>query len=492
MPSEQTPRSTDVPQKRKAAQFYLDKIHIDDEALDVREPDAEAFRRQAQKKRRAALSGSWVLILGFAIIILIGALLLKLPWASATGQSITWDEAFFTATSATTVTGLVVLNTAQDFSFFGQIIILILLQVGGVGFISFSVLLFRLIGRRVTLQTRFIVQQSVGAGQLSGALNLALYVLGITLSLEAAGALLLWMRWQHAMPDGQALWYAVFHAVSSYCNAGFDLFSGTELGVLFGYGTDWYTLAVMGTLILLGGFGVTIMYDLWSYWRDRSLSLHTRMTLTLTAALTVLGFAFLMFDPFFRHGMPGVPWHERAAAGLFSVVSARTAGLTILPIEKLTEASQLVLMLWMFIGGSPASMAGGVSSSTVGVLTLAVLATARGHAAAVAFGRTLPDETIAKAVAIMTVSTLLVVAVTLALSLRGHGPIFAAAFEAVSAFANAGYSIGATADLDASARYLVMFTMFWGRLGPLTIVVALAQRLQPTLVRFPEEPVILG
>jgi len=492
MPSERTPHSGSVPQKRTEAQYYLDKIPIDDDALDPREPDATTFWRQTQKQRRTALSGSWVLIFGFASIILIGTLLLKLPWASATGQSITWSEAVFTATSATTVTGLVVLNTAQDFSIFGQVVILLLLQIGGVGFISFSVLLFRLIGRRVTLQTRFIVQQSVGTGELSGALNLALYVLGITLSLEAVGAFLLWLRWQHTMPDGQALWYAIFHAISSYCNAGFDLFSGTELGVLFGYGADLYTLTVMGVLILLGGFGITILYDLWSYLWDRTLSLHTRMTLTLTAVLTVLGFALVMLDPFFRHGMPGVPWHERAATGLFSVVSARTAGLTILPIEQLTEASQLLLMLWMFIGGSPASMAGGVSSSTVGVLILAVLATARGHAAAVAYGRTLPEETISKAVAIMTVSTLLVVAMTLTLALRGNGPIFASAFEVVSAFANAGYSVGATADLDAFARYIVIFTMFWGRLGPLTIVVALAQRLQPTLVRFPEEPVILG
>ena len=406
------------------------------------------------------MSGSWVLILGFASIILIGTLLLKLPWASATGRSITWSEALFTSTSATTVTGLVVLNTAQDFSFFGQIVILFLLQVGGVGFISFSVLLFRLIGRRVTLQTRFIVQQSVGSGELSGALNLALYVLGVTLSLEAVGAALLWLRWQRTMPDGEALWYAIFHAISSYCNAGFDLFSGTDQGILFGYGADWYTLIVMGTLILLGGFGITITYDLWSYWRDRSLSLHTRLTLVLTAALISLGLALIMFDPFFRYALRDAPWNERLAIGLFTVVSARTAGLTIIPLEQLTDASQLMLMLWMFIGGSPASMAGGVSSSTVAVLLVAVLATARGHASAVAFRRTLPEETIAKAVAIMTVSTLLVVAMALVLALTAVGPIFEAGFEVVSAFANAGYSLGLTSQLDEFGRYLIAFTMF--------------------------------
>ncbi len=466
---------------------YLDRILIEDGA-----PGASDPIRPRKERRHGLMSDSWVLIWGFAAIVLIGTLLLKLPWASATGQSITWSEAFFTSTSATTVTGLVVLNTAHDFSFFGQVIILFLLQVGGVGFIAFSVLLFRLIGRRVTLQTRFMVQQSVGASELSGAIDLALYVLGVTLALEAAGAALLWLRWRTTLPDGQALWYAVFHAVSSYCNAGFDLFSGTELGTLFGYGSDWYTLLVMGVLIVLGGFGIVILYDLWSYWRDRSLSLHTRLTLTISAVLTVLGTSLIMFDPFFRTTLAGMPWGERFNVGLFTVVSARTAGLTIIPLEQLTDASQFMIMMWMFIGGSPASMAGGVSSSTVAVLIVSVLATARGHTSAVAFHRTLPQETIAKAVAIMTVSTLLVVAVTLILTIIDLGPVFTTAFEVVSAFANAGYSLNFTPNLDEFSRYLIAFTMFWGRVGPLTIVVALAQRMQPTLVRFPEEPVILG
>ena len=499
MSSEQPPPSADMPRNRKPEQPYLERIQIAPKGRPQRDlstpkaaPLTASPRGAPSAQRRNLMSSSWILILGFATIITIGTLLLKLPWASATGKPISWDAAIFTSTSAATVTGLAVLNTAKDFSLFGQIIILLLLQVGGVGFIAFSVLLFRLIGRRVTLQERFLVQQSVGAGELSGVINLALYVLGVTLSLEAIGAFLLWLRWRQSMPDGLALWYAVFHSISSYCNAGFDLFTGTEWEVLFGYGTDWYTLSVMGALIMLGGFGITIMYDLWSYWRDHSLSLHTKLTLALTAVLTSLGIGLILLDPYFRTAMQDIPWNERVAAGAFTIVSARTAGLTILPLDQLTDASQLIIMLWMFIGGSPASMAGGVSSSTVAVLVAAVLATARGRASTVIFHRTLPEETISKAVAIMTVSSVLVVAMTLLLALRGSAPIFLAGFEVVSAFANAGYTIGSTADWDAVTRYILSFTMFWGRLGPLTIVIALARRLQPTLVRFPEEPVILG
>ncbi len=447
-----------------------------------------------RRRRRISLyQGPWALIIGFAAIIVIGAFLLKLPAAAAPGVSITWGEAFFTATSATTVTGLVVLTTATDFSFLGQVIILILLQVGGVGFVAFSVLLFRLIGRRINLQTRLIVQQSLGTRQASGVLRLALYVLGITLTLEAIGAVLLWLRWRTAMPERDAIWYAIFHAISSYCNAGFDLFSGTDKGVLFGFGTDWYTLTVMGTLIVLGSFGITVMYDLWNYPGYRFLGLNTRFTLLMAAVLTLIGVMVFMADPLFHNTLfSNVPFNQRFAVALFSVVSSRTAGLTIVPLQDLGEATQLIIMLWMFIGGAPASMAGGVSTSTVAVIIFAVIATSRGLGETISFRRTIPVETIAKAVAIMTVSSLLVLVITLLLSLNHEGEIFTVGFEVISAFANAGYSLDFTGDMDNFGRFLIAFTMFWGRLGPLTIVVALAQRQQPSFVHYPEEPIILG
>lgn len=444
-------------------------------------------------KRRKPLSESRVLIVGFALIIAIGTLLLKLPWASQTGQSISWVEAIFTATSATTVTGLVVLTTATDFTAFGQIVILLLLQIGGVGFIAFSVLLYRLIGRRITLQTRFVVQKSVGASELSGVLNLAFYVLGVTLLLESVGAGLLFVRWRQTLPDGQALWYAIFHSISSYCNAGFDLFSGTEHEALFGYSSDWYSLTVMGTLIILGGFGIMILYDLWSYRTDKELDLNTRFTLVVGLGLLVIGSVFVLIDSRFHSIlMPQVEMHERIATGIFTVVSARTAGITLVPLDQLNEASQFLILILMFIGGAPASMAGGVTTSAFAIIIFAVIATTRGQDATVAFRRTLPQETVAKAVAILTVSVLVVLVVTMVLVVNREGPIFTAGFEVVSAFSNTGYSLGLTSHLGSLDRLLIAFTMFWGRLGPLTIVVALAQRERPNLIHYPEEPVILG
>lgn len=460
--------------------------------------------REVADHRLSRAQAPRLLIIGFAVIILIGTLLLKLPAATHAGVSISWMEAAFTSTSAVTVTGLGVLTTATDFSRLGQVIILLLLQVGGVGFIAFSVLLFRLVGRRVTLNERFLIQQSLGGerqftlgrnwGRLGTVANLALYVLIVTVSIEAVGTLLLWLRWRTKLPDGEALWLALFHAVSSYCNAGFDLFAGSGHPPVFGFGADYYTLAVMSALIVLGGAGVAVSYDLVSYFRNRILALNTRITLGLTALLLVAGLAVMLLD---RHlyevTLAAHSVGEQIAISIFAVVSSRTAGLTILPLEEVSQSTQLMLLFWMFIGGAPASMAGGVTTSTVGVLLISALATAKGRdSQAVAFGRSVPRETLNKAVAIMTVSTLLVGAVTIVLSLLNQGDIFALGFEVVSAFANAGYSLGFTHKLNAWGQALIAFTMFWGRLGPLTIVIALAQRERPSLLQYPEEPVILG
>ncbi len=445
-----------------------------------------------------------LLIFGFAGIILLGTLLLKLPAATTSGVSISWMEAVFTSTSAVTVTGLGVLTTATDFSRFGQFIILVLLQVGGVGFIAFSVLLFRLVGRRVTLNERFLIQQSLGAekqfnltrnwGRLGSVANLALYVLVVTVSIETVGTLLLWLRWRTEFPDGEALWLALFHAVSSYCNAGFDLFAGSGHAPVFGFGADYYTLSVMSVLIILGGVGVAVLYDVVSYFRNRMLALNTRITLGLTAALLIVGLAVMFLDrQLYEIALSAHTLGEQIAISIFTVISARTAGLTILPLEALSQSTQLMLLFWMFVGGAPASMAGGVTTSTLGVLVISALATAKGgDNQAMAFGRSVPRETLNKAVAIMTVSTLLVAAITIVLSLLNQGDIFALGFEVVSAFANAGYSLGFTPKLNAWGQALIAFTMFWGRLGPLTIVIALAQRERPSLLQYPEEPVILG
>ncbi len=441
---------------------------------------------------RSRARGPWVLILGFLLLGSVGSLLLKLPWVAAAGSTISWSDAIFTAFSAITVTGLTVRDTAHTFSPLGHVLILLLIQLGGVGFITFSVLLFRLIGRRITLSTRFLAQQEVGASAASGVVRLALLVLGVTVGIELVGALLLWLRWRTQLPDGQALWFALFQSISTYCNAGFDLFSATDHGPLYGFAGDWYTLLVLSLLIILGGFGITIYYDLLATRRTRLLSLNTRFVLAFTLLLSLGGMLFLLMDPNL-HQVVAVDYTsaQRGWQAFFLSVATRTAGIPVVPISELSEGTQLVMMLLMFVGASPASMSGGVSIATVAVLLVAARNTVVGSDPVV-FGRALPRETVAKAVAVMTVSTLLVLFVTLLLTIHFQGNVFRLGFEAVSAFSNTGFTLNQTSRLDNFGRLVVGFTMFWGRLGPLTIVVALAQRDRPALVHYPEEAVPLG
>ncbi len=432
-----------------------------------------------------------ILVAGFAAIVLIGTALLRLP-ISGSHRPLTWMEALFISTSATTVTGLVVITPALDLSLFGQFVVLALMEIGGAGFIAFSVLLFQLIGRRVGITGRQIIRNTLGVFETTRIIPFTLTVLGITIGIQLLGALALWLRWRPTMGDGEAVHRAIFHSVSAFCNAGFDLFSGTGQN-LFGYDADPYTLIVMMALIIIGGLGILVGVDLASYYWERRLTIHTKLTLVLTLTLYIFGLAVVLMDPIFEGTtFVDMSWHDRFWKALFSVVSARTAGLTIIPIHELGEASILTIMVSMFIGGAPASMAGGVTMSTLAVLTVTVFSTVRGNPHAVAFGRTLPLETIAKAVAIMAVSMMVVFVVTLLLLADTAGDFTAVTFEVISAFSNTGYSLGLTGELNTFGRLLIAFTMFWGRLGPLTLVVLLAQRERPTYIRYPTEKVVLG
>ncbi|RME80085.1 MAG: potassium transporter [Caldilineae bacterium] len=439
-----------------------------------------------------ARRNSLILVLGFALIILVGTVLLRLPWAGS-HRALTWEEALFISTSATTVTGLVVITPAVDLSLFGQIVVLVLMDIGGVGFIAFSVLLFTLIGRRVGYTSRMLIKQSLGVFEGTRIVRFTLIVLAATLLVQLLGAGALWLRWRSSLGDLQGAYLALFHAVSAFCNAGFDLFSGTGT-VLFGYADDAYTLSVMMALIIIGGLGILVGVDLLTYYWDRRLTVHTRLTLVVTLVLYILGLGIVMADFAFEGtAFAGLGGWERFWRSLFTVVSARTAGLTIVPLSELGDATALTIMLSMFIGGAPASMAGGVTISTVAVLLVAVQSTVRGLPQAVAFGRTLPLETIAKAVAIMTVSSVLCFLIALVLlATHPSGGFLAIVFEVISAFSNTGYSLGMTSRLNSLGRLLIAFTMFWGRLGPLTLVVLLAQRERPTYVRYPSEQVVLG
>lgn len=452
------------------------------------EPTTPTAERTLPRSTPLARRNALILAGGFGLLVAIGTLLLRLPLAAA-GRPLTWGEAFFTATSAVTVTGLNVITPAVDLSRGGQTIVLLLMEVGGIGFVVFSVLLFALIGRRLGIASRLLLTQSLGVLQTGNIRRLALSVLLITVAIQLVGASLLWVRWMPALGPGEAAYQALFHAVSAFCNAGFDLFAGTGR-VLFGFAHDPFTLTVLMLLIIIGGLGVV---DLVTFPWDRRLMVYTKLTLAVKGVLLLSGLIIVAADGMFGGtALEGLSPGEHLWRSLFTVVSTRTAGLTIYPMEDLSQATLLVLMVSMFIGGAPASMGGGITTSTVAVLGVSVLATVRGRPQATAFGRTLPQETIAKAVAIMTIATLLCVGATLLLLILDPQPLLPISFEVVSAFSNTGYSLNITGTLGPLGRVVVATLMFWGRLGPLTLVVLLAQRETPSQVRYPEEQIVIG
>ncbi|GAB4425005.1 MAG: TrkH family potassium uptake protein [Anaerolineae bacterium] len=448
----------------------------------------------SKQKKDAPGRGAQILVMGFAAIILVGTALLKLPFATEPGHGVTWLDALFTATSAVTVTGLIVVPTSDTYSLFGEIVILGLIQVGGIGFITLSVLLFRLIGRRVSIYERNLLQQTLGVEGRGGIVNLTLVVIITTVAIELIGALLLFVRWVKVLDWPTALYFSIFHSISAFCNAGFDLFTSLEDPALLTLRSSPFMLVNMAILITIGTLGITVIYDVVAWPRERRLSLHTRLVLPFTLGLTVVGTIVLLLDEFFvdGHALSQFPPVQSFWVAFFTVVSARTAGLTLIPMDQLGQASQLLIFIWMFIGGAPASMGGGVGLSTVAVVLITLQSIVLGYSDVRVLRRTIPTETVFKAVAVLTVSTILVVLVTFLMLLIEEDTFFPVGFEVVSAFSNTGYSLGITGNLSWSSRLLIAFTMFWGRLGPLTLVVALAQRHRQTFVHYPEEKIIIG
>jgi trk system potassium uptake protein TrkH len=386
-----------------------------------------------------------------------------------------------------------VVGTADTLSTFGEIVVLILIQVGGIGFMILSVVLLRLIGRRVALEERIILRQILGVKTSHGVVQLALSVTLVTLGIELVGAAILFLTWWDEMGPVQAAYYATFHSVSAFCNAGFDLFGGASDPWLLATRRDPVAIFTMSVLIIIGTLGITVIFDLLTFPRTKRLSLHSKLIIPLAIFLTLAGtFLLLLDEALFSDALSAMPRGERWLTAFFTVVSSRTAGITIVPIQGLGQASQLLLMMFMFIGGAPASMGGGIGMTTVAVVLVTLYNNVRGHPDVRVFQRTLPTETVFKAAAIITVSTTLVFCVTLAILLVDGGDLVTVTFEVISAFSNTGYSLGITNDLNQISRLLIVFTMFWGRLGPLTLVVALARRRRQTQISYPEERIIIG
>lgn len=441
------------------------------------------------RAKRWRLSAAQIVVLSFGIVIAIGTLLLGLPAASANGQGIGWVNAFFTASSATCVTGLVVVTTGVDLSLFGQLVVLVLIQVGGLGLMTMTTALFLLLGWRIGLRGRLLIQESLGQTDLSGLVRLVRSIIVFTLTWELLGATVLALRFRHEMPTGQAVYFGIFHAVSAFCNAGFDLFGNS----MERFAADPTVVLTVTSLFILGGLGFLVLRNVRHHKREGRLVLHTKVVLRMTAYFIVAGFALVLA---LEHNNPGtlgpLPLHGKILSAWFTAVTPRTAGFNTVPTALLNPATLMLLMIWMFVGASPGGTGGGIKTTTMWVLLQSVRATIKGRREVESNSRTVPRMVIDRAVAIVVLALGMIAGVTALLSLTEQSDFIAILFETVSAFGTVGLSMGLTPELSTIGRIVLPLTMLAGRVGPFTLIVALNQIQPPADVRLPEEKVLVG
>jgi len=451
------------------------------------------FRRQRHRYASHPPPTALRLIGGLAGLIVIGTVLLALPGMSTEGR-LSLNEALFTATSALSVTGLSVIVPSQDLTLLGQIVLLFLIQIGGIGFMVGAVVVFWVLGRKVSLIDRLALKDSLGLIAPGAILKLTRRVIITVLLIEGIGAALLWLNWRERLGDEQAVFYAIFHAVSAFCNAGFDLFNGLE-AFPAGIPNDDMSLSVMAALIFLGGLGIPVLTDLLTWHRERRISLHTRITLVVIVLLICAGgLGMFLAERSAGNLLHNEPWTRQLLLGFFQSISARTAGFAgIQPFAEISEASALLLLALMFIGAAPASMGGGITTGTFAVLGLTLWGYARGQSRAHVGGRSLPVQMVQKAAAVLTISLFVVTFATWVLLMTHDVALNVALFEVISAFATCGLSLGMTGELNLLGQFIIILMMFWGRLGALTIIVALAAQSKTSpLVSYPEESILIG
>lgn len=451
--------------------------------------------RPARRARRLPTPAQTI-VLAFLAAIGIGALLLTLPAAHAANAAISPLDALFTATSAVCVTGLAVVDTGGAFTRFGQTIILLLIKAGGLGILSLGALLALATGRRVDFRERLTLQAQSGRLQVGGVVRFIRALLIFTTAIELAGAALLFARFRENGPVGEAAFQALFHSVSAFNNAGFALHADS----LARYATDPLVSLVVAALLITGGLGMAVVFDLTRRLtaprppRRVPLGLHTRVALAMTGLLIVTATAFILAAEWGNPGTLGplsVP--QKLLAGFFQAVTPRTAGFSSLEFAEMHRGTLMFVMLLMFVGANPGSTGGGIKTTTAAVLLVAVWAVARGHNRPALFRRHIDAALITRAAVITTMALLIIGLVVTILSFtEPQLSELQLVFETVSAFATVGLSLGATPELSHPGRLLITVVMFLGRVGLITFALALAKRRQEVSIRYPREELIVG
>lgn len=443
------------------------------------------------QKWKAKTSNTRLIALSFALVIFVGMVLLCLPMSSAAGAWTNPVDALFTATTSTCVTGLIVVDTSAHWSLFGQIVILILIQVGGIGFMTLITLFSFFVRHRMSLYERRLILQSAGALHMSGVTAIFRQIVLGTLLIEGIGAALLSVRF-YPLYGKVGIWYAVFHSISAFCNAGIDLLGVHGSSSFSAYVGDPLVSGTLMFLIIMGGLGFLVWNDLlrarFRFWK---LELHSKLVLTITAILIVGGWGLLALTEW-NASLSGLSVPQKLLASLFQSVTTRTAGFTTVDQSTLSNSGAIVSMVLMFIGGSPGSTAGGAKTTTVAVFFLCCLRLARNRESVVVFKRRIDDRIVRQAGAVVCVYTgmiLLATAIICALEPAGIREVL---YEVVSAMATVGLTMNLTSTLSVASKLILIFLMYAGRLGGLSLFLALAESTEHAPLERPTEKILIG
>ena len=440
-----------------------------------------------------------VLPFGFIIVILTGALLLMLPISNRSGHAFPFLSALFTATSATCVTGLIVADTATQFTLFGQTVVLLLIQIGGLGIMTMSMILFSFTGRKISLHDRMSMAEGLGESRLQGVVRLARGALMVTGVFELMGAVLLSFRFVPQYGIARGIWYSIFHSISAFCNAGFDLIGGYRS--MTGYSHDPYFLLVIMGLIVSGGLGFAVIINMRMTRDFRRLRLNSKMVLTGTVFMILIGMlAFLWIEYENPKTIGNMNLFDKIVNSMFQSVTLRTAGFNSIDQMSLHDASKGLSILIMLVGGGPAGTAGGLKITTVFTLLLAARAYIRGSFETEVFGRTISIEQVRRALTITLLGVLFLFGMATMLSFSeqdmpaGSLGLLNQLFEATSAFCTVGVSTGVTAAGSPVTRVILILLMYAGRVGLLTVAVSLVESTtkKEAVLHYPQEEILIG
>lgn len=451
------------------------------------------------------LSPQWLMALGFLFAILTGAFLLTLPISSTNGHGTAPVAALFTATSATCVTGLSVIDIGTELTLFGQLVVLTMIQLGGLGITTFGTFLLVLVGRRLSVQSEFVVMSSYGIDEVNDLRSMLRWTMGLTFAIEGLGAFLLWTRYlTHAselhLPPGlwPPIYYAIFHSVSAFCNAGFSLHREN----LIPFQHDPVFLGTIDLLIVLGGLGFLVLYNILrtKFWQRNlktrgRITLHSKIALVTTLLLIALGVIFFLAQEW-GNTLKDLSLLDKITCSLFQSITPRTAGFNVVDMGLVKESTRYTTNLLMLVGGSPGSAAGGVKTTTMVVLIMTIFAICKNRRETVIFSRTVPNTVVREALVIFLLALLLVFT-AFGVLLWTEAPLKSddaskLIFETISAAATVGLSINETPLLSTAGRWVIITCMFVGRLGPLAVALLIGSREDSQRIRYPEEEVVVG